>query len=381
MPTFGILDLILLLGISQGIFLAVTLLLIRNKNKAANSILSLFLALAVIMLLGRFTYVRFTNHPLLYRLATCVDSIIFLFGPILYTYARRLAFDEVPRFRLSLRHYLPAMAHVAFVLYTFTFSLKEYYTFSTQGGFSFYYLLIEVGGLLSNIFYVFLVLRLTLLYRNVEDDNLSYRQEVVVYLNAITFALSICLLLWGISTVRSYVFLKYSILFNYDTVWILMSSIIYLIGFYSLKQPEIFRMPRQTPASEINNIGHNEELKNRLQPDATGKLVEALERLMVEEKIYLNNKLTLQQLSELLETSPNDVSWLLNNIHKCGFYEFINRYRINDFVERIKRGEHKKYTLQTISMDVGFNSKSTFNKAFKAYMNETPSSFIKNLAV
>lgn len=381
MPTFGILDLILLLGISQGIFLAVTLLLIRNKNKAANSVLSLFLALAVIMLLGRFTYVRFTSHQLLYRLATCVDSIIFLFGPILYFYARRLAFDEVPRFRLSLRHYLPAMAHFAFVLYTFTFSLRDYHTFSTQGEFTYYYLLIELGGLLSNIIYVFLVFRLTLLYRNVEDDNLSYRQEVVVYLNTIVFAVSICLLLWGISTVRSYVFLKYSILFNYDTVWVLMSSIIYLIGFYSLKQPEIFRMPRQTSASEINAESQNEELKNRLQPDVTGKLVQALERLMVEEKIYLNNKLTLQQLSEFLEASPNDVSWLLNNIHKCGFYEFINRYRIKDFVERIKRGEHNKYTLQTISMDVGFNSKSTFNKAFKAHMNETPSSFIKNLAL
>lgn len=100
---------------------------------------------------------------------------------------------------------------------------------------------------------------------------------------------------------------------------------------------------------------------------------------MINEKVYFNHKLTLVDLAKRLNTSTNNVSWLLNNIHKCTFYDYINTYRVKAFVEKIHNGEHHHHTLLALSMDSGFNSKSTFNKAFKAVINDTPSNYIKKL--
>ena len=115
---FDYLDMVLLLGISQGVFLALTLLFVRNRNAAANRVLSIFLSISVVMLIGRLLYVRFGNDLLLYRLGTLVDSVVFLFGPMLYLYCRRLCFAEDPPFRFRRWVFLPAILHLGFVLYT-----------------------------------------------------------------------------------------------------------------------------------------------------------------------------------------------------------------------------------------------------------------------
>ena len=68
---------------------------------------------------------------------------------------------------------------------------------------------------------------------------------------------------------------------------------------------------------------------------------------------------------------------MLNNTYQTTFYDFINGYRVMEFVKKVVNEEHIQHTILALSMDVGFNSKSTFNKAFKSKMNETPSNFIK----
>ena len=98
------------------------------------------------------------------------------------------------------------------------------------------------------------------------------------------------------------------------------------------------------------------------------------------QKVYLDNELTLVHLSKALDTSTNNLSWLLNVVYKANFYDFVNEYRIKEFIAKLEQDEHKAKTLLSLSMEVGFNSKSTFNKAFKSVLNETPSSYIKRRA-
>lgn len=98
---------------------------------------------------------------------------------------------------------------------------------------------------------------------------------------------------------------------------------------------------------------------------------------MTNEKIFLQSDLTLADVAEMLQTSTNNVSWLLNQVYKTTFYDFINQYRVKEFVKKVENQEHLKHTILALSMDVGFNSKSTFNKAFKDTMQDTPSNYIK----
>jgi len=64
---------------------------------------------------------------------------------------------------------------------------------------------------------------------------------------------------------------------------------------------------------------------------------------------------------------------------EMGGDSFINEFRINEAMRLLSKPENKKYTIETISRKVGFNSISAFNSAFKKTSNVTPSFFIKSL--
>ncbi|GAA4275238.1 hypothetical protein GCM10022258_45340 [Aquimarina gracilis] len=179
--------------------------------------------------------------------------------------------------------------------------------------------------------------------------------------------------MWLISYVSAYFLRAYLPYINYNTTWIAFPIFIYVIGFFSLKQPSIFRVPIAKKDRQKN--------KERVDGPELERLKNDLQKLMVEEKIYLNHKLTLIDMAQQLNTSSNNVSWLLNNIHESSFYDFINHYRVQEFINKVERGEHQNHTLLALSLDSGFNSKSTFNKAFKIVMNETPSNYIKKMRV
>ncbi|MEM9000733.1 MAG: hypothetical protein AAGB24_10760 [Bacteroidota bacterium] len=132
MYQFNFVDIILFLGISQGLFLAISLQLIVNRNKAANRILSLLLLCAALMLFGRITVYRIPEDWV-WRMGVLVDTTIFLFGPLTYTYVRRSVFMEKPTFRLGWPHYAATILHLGYYLWTLSLPLQEFNTRYAMG--------------------------------------------------------------------------------------------------------------------------------------------------------------------------------------------------------------------------------------------------------
>ncbi|NRS93879.1 AraC-like DNA-binding protein [Chryseobacterium sp. 16F] len=62
------------------------------------------------------------------------------------------------------------------------------------------------------------------------------------------------------------------------------------------------------------------------------------------------------------------------------FQDFVNNYRVEEFVKRLKNDQNKQFTLLAIATDVGFNSKSSFNAIFKKTKGLTPTQFKNNLS-
>jgi len=109
------------------------------------------------------------------------------------------------------------------------------------------------------------------------------------------------------------------------------------------------------------------------------ELLEKLELLMTKDKVFLNPDLTLELLSKYLEISEKQCSYVLNKGVDSNFNQYINKFRIEAFKEKIKEGQNKTYTLTSIAYECGFNSKSTFNRVFKSTCGVTPSEFVKSL--
>lgn len=373
MKTFELIDVIIFLGISQGIFLAIALQMIQNKNKLANQVLSSILLIATLMLIGRFFYTIKTTSVIFFRLALFVDVLVYIFGPLLYVYFRRLIFKEKGTFKLHWATFIPAACMLLYHFWTYQYSYSEFVTMVQKRSLIIPFFTIEITGILFNLYFWYRCFGLLRIYIKKEKDNLSYSQDIATYLKAFLWVFGAFLILWIVGFVQYYFLRIYMSFVNYNVVWISIPVFIYIIGFYSLKQPDIFRMPLAKKNSS--------KTKERLDIKEIQQLNTKLEKVMVQQKLYLDQKLTLVDLANSLEISTNKISWFLNNVHKTNFYEYINKYRVEAFIEKVQNGEHHDHTLLALAIDSGFNSKSTFNKAFRTFANDTPRAYIKKLSV
>lgn len=116
-----------------------------------------------------------------------------------------------------------------------------------------------------------------------------------------------------------------------------------------------------------------------LTPENMKHLKASLDSLMKDKKVYLQEDLTLSMLADLLDTTTNHLSQVINSTYSRNFYDFINGYRI----EYAKKLMEQKIKLDTPILDVllesGFKSSSTFYNAFKKETGLTPTQFKKSL--
>ncbi len=106
-----------------------------------------------------------------------------------------------------------------------------------------------------------------------------------------------------------------------------------------------------------------------LQPAMAAKVDAAI----VETKIYMEPDITLDRLAEALNIMPRDLSMLINRHFGVNYYEFINRYRIEEAKRML--AESKGASITDIYLAVGFNSKSVFYTFFKKLEGVTPTAY------
>jgi len=167
----------------------------------------------------------------------------------------------------------------------------------------------------------------------------------------------------------------FSVYSIYITVIPLFVSIVILsIGYFGLSQPIII-----TP--ELENEKPKKYEKSSLTIQNSERYLNKLLNIMESEKPFLNNDLTLQKLAEKLSVSQHHLSQIVNEKLNQNFFDFVNSYRIEEAKKLLvdKRGE--LLTILAIAEEVGFNSKSAFNTAFKKYTSMTPTQFKKTGAV
>ena len=111
-----------------------------------------------------------------------------------------------------------------------------------------------------------------------------------------------------------------------------------------------------------------EELK--LQQEAA--FAERMYLLFEKEHVYLNPRLRLSELAKLLGTNRTYLSQYFNQNCESTFYDFVNDYRIHHAKLLLHSTDD---TLETIAMNSGFNSLSTFRRAFVQREGMSPIEF------
>ncbi|MEP5610636.1 MAG: helix-turn-helix domain-containing protein [Cyclobacteriaceae bacterium] len=361
-------DLIVIPGIIQGVFLAFFLLKNNKVNQSANRILIWILLTAAFMLVGRVVWLRYpADWPA--QLTLIADTVVFLFGPLFLLYIKRLLYQPKGRVKLPLYHFLPGIIHLVKSFYYLTLSQPEFIRFLWETNYI-DYRITEGLAIFLNLVYWGWGYRLIASYSRSEKQHISYNQKIIGFLRYFQLAIILCLSIWLISYLSIVLLGRPLPIVNYDSVWIAISLFTYVVGYYSLKQPELFRIGETSIKKGVERISKNE----------IETLSKKLDQLMVDEKPYLKSRLTLSELASMLGTSQNNTSWLLNEVHGKSFYDFINHYRIQEFKAKVSNNEHLQKTILALAIEVGFKSKSTFNKYFQSEENNAPSAYIKRLA-
>ena len=179
-------------------------------------------------------------------------------------------------------------------------------------------------------------------------------------------------------------------LVGYNLLWILLFFIIYIaivfknslmlrgmlllincvliFSYYLEKKYADFFLAMQKDSSETR---YKRSMLNGIDTHA---VIERIKELMNLENIYLNENLSLQTLSSILNITPHQLSEILNSGLNTNFKSFVNRYRINAVKKMLLDNKHE--SIIRIAYQCGFNSKNAFNTAFQKSEGMSPTEFI-----
>jgi AraC-like DNA-binding protein len=107
-------------------------------------------------------------------------------------------------------------------------------------------------------------------------------------------------------------------------------------------------------------------------------LFDEISKLVIEKKLYFESDISLSKISKLVGKSTQNTSEVINQYAKQNFNDFINYYRIQEAKKMLLDDKNEKYTISSIAFDIGFNSLSSFNTAFKKFEETTPSLYRKS---
>ena len=95
------------------------------------------------------------------------------------------------------------------------------------------------------------------------------------------------------------------------------------------------------------------------------------------DEVY-SNDFSMNRLAELVGDTRNNVSEAINRQYKTGFHDLVNEYRVKEACRRMNDIEHYGHlTIEYISSELGFKSRTTFIAAFKKNIGLTPSAYLK----
>ncbi len=165
--------------------------------------------------------------------------------------------------------------------------------------------------------------------------------------------------------------------------------LIFYLGYLGLKQNAVFsregitkKTPSdsgkiESPKTEVKKKYKEKYKKTGLSKDDAINYKTQLLYYVKEKKPYLNSTVSLNIIAQDFGIASHHLSQVINDQFGDNFYDFINKYRVEEFKTRIEKSEHKQYNLLSLALECGFNSKSAFNRVFKKLTDQTPSEYIK----
>lgn len=359
-----------LISISQGLFLISLIAYRGSKNLLASRLIITLLALMIFTNLGYLVCLTSIRNYIP-QLVGVPFGMMLLFGPLFYFYSKSVIDKSFKWKNKYWLHFILYFIQVLVNLPLFFMDKTRWADFITT--FSSGDLPIRWAEML--IFFIqdlqlFIYLFFTLRWIQTAKSNQGNAQYIISLSSRVNWltALIYCFSLFLVTVFLLYIFIlvtgKYNPVANY-TYTLLTSGIIYFVAYKLVFNPELISPDfTQKYRAYMQFIGEDGE-----------KYLQKLKTLMNETKVFTNPDLKLSLLAEQVGLPPHQVSKLINEKFGKSFNDYVNEYRVNEFIRCVNDSNFQPLSIYGIALEVGFNSKSSFNTAFKKITGKTPSEY------
>jgi AraC-like DNA-binding protein len=346
----------------------VSLFASKNRKNIRYSLSILLIVVSLMITLGTLHSSGRTIHLIhLFRL----DSPLhFLLGPVIYFYTLSIIYPDFKYRQHHLLHLLPCIANfvyfVPFYLSSPENKMETYLTFLNRGSvvMPFQYLLKFISFTLYFVAQLYLIKKFRLIDLIKIQANKYLYYWFIIYLGT-----QLILIVEGAREHLSGLHLSID---PYQFVMYMVAFFQYAVIVGLLFLPELLYGTGTKIALEKTKYTFS-KLSETEKNSILNKLYSYIEK---SDKPYLNEKISLIEVSKILDIGSQQLSQVINEKTKFNFNEFINSYRIEEAKRILTSPSYAKLTIEAIAQKAGFNSKSAFYTAFKKHTGLTPKEFI-----
>ena len=355
---FSLTNVIHIIVIFQGSLLSLFILSSDKRKTSSNFILGIIIGILSFQILGLFLENRGIGGGLFYRINAVYG---FLYGPFLYFFSKSITRKSFGFKQRDLLHFFPFFLTVLIVSFSQNFLSPVY---------------LYIFYALHILSYLSVCLVEVLKYKKAVKDNytnldwlnLDWLQGTFLVFTLIVIAdvlqFSVFILSGDSYDLENIVFL----------LILLAINLLYFKGYMSSDKSPALKEEDFDLSSSIQS-----GRKRAKRMDGLQGYIEKLEQHMKEKESFRNPHLTIAILAEEIGISKRNLSELINEHYQQNFVDFINTHRIELAKYKLQHPKDPGETILEVMYEVGFNSKSSFNQAFKKKTGLTPSQFKNRL--
>jgi AraC-like DNA-binding protein len=307
-------------------------------------------------------------------LLSLIQSFNFLYGPLLYFFVRQITGSQVTKSLRTALHFVPFAAGIIFMSWMILTGRSVESELSELTMFVLFEL--TVAQMLMYNFRALSVLRRkeNLVAGSGQlqfNDDLRWIRRFV-QLITVTYIASFILthlLIFGLQAAANF----------YLVVQVLIAFTIYLTSYRIIFRPQFLQLTMKVEETiEKLTSGKTKYQRSGLKDADRMQLADALAKYMEEHKPYLDNSLSLQSLSEKIGISKNHLTEVLNTQFGQSFFDFINKYRVEEVKRMLVEKEFEHLSITGIGVEAGFRSKTAFLMNFKKFTGVRPAEYKKS---
>ena len=293
-------------------------------------------------------------------------NLFWILGPLMLLYVKSVFFDNKNLIRKNIYHFFPSILLTSFVELPLMLNMDFDYLRLILNNQLPLFLIRDVYFL----FYIYISIRLFIKLKKTLNRKLNFSIEGY---NWILKLLIGCSLFASIDTFMR-IIESFGFGLGFDGGYITFAAIIIFLtyfGYYSINEAKLL-----VPSFIIET---NEKSDYNFSDKEALIIEQKIKSILENEKMYLDETLSIKKLSESIEISEKKLSVFLNNHIKTRFTDYVNFYRVEAVKEKLRSEEYDNLTLLAISEECGFNSKASFYRIFKKHTGISPAQYKKNI--